>query len=47
MTHECSVEQLEAVDGLVGERVEPCSGKVSKNDWEHLSFDGVGSIVKI
>ena len=47
MTHECSVELLEAVDGLVRERVEPCSDEASKGGWEHDAFGEASSTVKI
>ena len=47
MTYECSVELLEAIDGLVGEEVEPCSGEASKGGREHAAFGDVDSTIKI
>ena len=47
MTHEFSVQLLESVYGLVGKRVETCSGKSFEGSREHVAFGGVSCIVEI
>ena len=41
------MQLLEAIYGLVGKRVEPCSNESLKGNWEHATFGGVSNTIKV